>query len=88
MHPGEFLRVKTLPSLKLSINEAAQRLGVSRITLSRVLNGHCDLSPEMCVRLEKLVGGGRSGSAEIWHRMQGSYDLWKARQALSAKVGG
>ena len=50
-HPGETLREDVLPSLGLSVTEAAEQLGVARPSLSRVLNGHAAISPEMALRL-------------------------------------
>ena len=61
VHPGEILREDVLGELGLSVGDAAARLGVSRVTLSRVLHGHARLSPSLAVRLEQgdvpLSGG-------------------------------
>jgi len=57
-HPGLTLRDDVLPALGLTVTEAAGQLGVSRVTLSRVLNGHAAISPEMALRLEAWVGAG------------------------------
>ena len=81
-HPGLILREDVLPDLQLSVKEAAQQLGVSRVTLSRVINGRTGVSADMALRLGKWVGNG----AEIWLRMQGQYDLWQARQGGEPEV--
>lgn len=60
--------------------QAAQQLGVTRTALSRVLNGHAAISPEMARRIEAWLGPERGGRAEIWLGMQMDYDLWVAEQ--------
>ena len=62
VHPGEVLREDVLADLGLGVREAASRLGVSRVTLSRVLHGHARVSPNLAVRLEQAgVGTARGG---------------------------
>ncbi len=75
-HPGEVIRGLCLEPLELSVTAAAEGLGVTRKTLSELLNGHSGVSPEMAIRLEKAGWS----SADNWLRMQMSHDLWKARQ--------
>jgi addiction module HigA family antidote len=79
-HPGEILREDVLPEMGLTVTEAASQIGVSRVTLSRVLNGHAAISPAMALRLEAWLGVDNGGRAETWLTQQLSYDLWKARQ--------
>ncbi len=76
-HPGSILKEDVLPELGISITEAAIQLGVSRITLSRVVNGRAGISADMAIRLEAWMNG---PTAETWVRMQAEYDLWQARQ--------
>ena len=73
-HPGEILRELCLEPLGLSVTEAAQALGVSRKTLSSILNGRSGISPEMAVRLSIAF----STTAESWLRQQLQYDLAQA----------
>jgi addiction module HigA family antidote len=80
-HPGEVLR-EYLPE-DLAVTEAAKRLGVSRQSLSALLNGRAGVSAEMALRLEAALGT----SAKMWLEMQAGYDLWKARQHTQPKVG-
>ena len=75
-HPGRSIRENCLKPLGLSVTEAAQVLGVARHTLSRVLNGHAAISPEMALRLEKAGWS----SAEFWLRCQTTYDLVQVRK--------
>ena len=75
-HPGRGIRENCLEPLELSVTEAARELGVARHTLSRVLNGHAGISPEMAIRLEKAGWS----SAEFWLRRQAAYDLVQARR--------
>ncbi len=85
-HPGESLREDVLPALGLSVTDAAQCLDVTRAALSRVLNGHAAISPEMALRLEKWLGPENGGRADVWIAMQASYDLWQARKTAAPKL--
>ena len=82
-HPGLILRDDVLPALAVSVTEAAERLGVARPTLSRVLNGRAAISPAMALRIEAWIGVDRGGRAEVWIERQGAYDLWRARTSAS-----
>jgi len=75
-HPGKVIRELCIKPLNLSVTDAAEGLGVSRKTLSALLNGRFGISPEMAIRLSKAFGG----SAESWIIQQAQYDLWQARQ--------
>ncbi len=75
-HPGEILRQLCIEPLNLSVTEAAKGLGVSRKTLSAILNGRAGISPEMAVRLSLAFGT----SAESWLNQQVQYDLWQAEK--------
>jgi addiction module HigA family antidote len=75
-HPGEILRSLCLEPLGLSVTEAAVGLGVSRKTLSAILNGRAGISPEMAVRLSIAF----KTSAESWLNQQLQYDLWRAEK--------
>lgn len=75
-HPGAILREDVLPALAITQGRLSQLLGVSRLTVSQILHEHRALSPDMAMRLEKLLGT----SAESWLRMQEAVDLWDARQ--------
>lgn len=81
-HPGLTLRDDVLPALELSVTEAAQQLGVARVTLSRVLNGRAAISPEMALRLEAWLGKDRGGHADAWIAEQRLYDMWQAEQRI------
>jgi len=70
------LREDVLPALDISQGRFADLLNVSRLTVSQLLHEHRALSPDMALRLEKLLGT----SAESWLRMQEAVDLWEARQ--------
>ena len=82
-HPGEILREDVLPEMGLTVTEAASQIGVSRVTLSRVLNGRAAISPGMALRLEAWLGVENGGRAETWLTQQLAYDLWKARQRVA-----
>lgn len=72
-HPGQVLGEDVLGELGLTVVEAAARLGVSRVTLSRVIHGHAGVSPNLAVRLERAG----VGTARAWLAMQTNYDLAK-----------
>ena len=75
-HPGEIIRELCLEPLDLSVTEAAKALGVSRKTLSAILNGRAGISPEMAVRLSIAF----DTTSESWLNQQSQYDLWNAEQ--------
>ena len=73
-HPGEIIKSLCLEPICLSVTEAAEGLGVSRKTLSAILNGRAGISPEMAIRLSIAF----NTSAESWLNQQVQYDLWHA----------
>lgn len=75
-HPGEIIKELCLEPLGLSVTDAAKALGLSRKTLSAILNARAGISPEMAIRL--LIAFGIS--VESWLRQQSQYDLWHAEQ--------
>jgi antitoxin HigA-1 len=83
-HPGLTLRDDVLPALGLTVTQAAQQLGVSRVTLSRMLNGRAAISPEMALRIEAWLGVARGGEARLWLAEQSAYDIWQAALKLKA----
>ena len=76
-HPGEILKSLCLEPLGVSVTDAAAALGVSRKTLSSILNGRAGISPEMAVRLSIAF----DTSAESWLNQQAQFDLWHAERA-------
>ena len=72
-HPGEILR-EWLGEME--VTEAARKLGVTRVTLSRILNGASGISADMALRLEAALGT----SAEMWMGLQAAVELWQASQ--------
>lgn len=75
-HPGEVLKKLCLDPMGLSVTRAARSLGVSRKTLSGIVNGRAGISPEMAVRLSIAFGT----SAESWLNQQLQFDLWHAEK--------
>ncbi len=71
VHPGEILREDVIAELGLTVAETADRLGVSRVALSRVLHGHAGISPRLALRLEQAG----VSTARQWLAMQVAYDL-------------
>lgn len=82
VHPGEILREDVLADLGLTVSEAANRLGVSRVSLSRVLHGHARISSTLAIRLEAAG----VGTARSWLAMQSAHDLCVERAAGIPKV--
>ena len=75
-HPGEVLLEDVIKPLGITITDAAKDLGISRKTLSELVNGKCALSPELAVRIGKAT----NTSPESWLAMQTKLDLWNALQ--------
>ncbi len=75
-HPGEILKELCLELLDLSVTWAAEALGISRKTLSAILNGRAGISPEMAVRLSLAFGA----PAESWLNQQSQYNLWEVEK--------
>lgn len=84
-HPGLTLKNDVLPALGLTVTQAAEQLDVSRVALSRVLNGRAAISPEMALRIEAWLGLERGGEARLWLAEQSAYDVWQAQQRFKAK---
>ena len=76
LHPGLVVKDALIDHTGLSITEAAAHLGVTRTTLSRLLNGHTGISPEMALRLSKFF----NNSIEMWVNLQAQYDIWRVQQ--------
>ena len=81
-HPGLVIREDGLPDLGLSVTDAADQLGVSRVALSRVINGRAAISADMAIRFAQWLGG----SAETWLRAQAQFDLWQIERGKRIKV--
>src|SRR5579862_5224967 len=82
-HPGRIIRASCLEGLHLSVTEGATALGVTRTTLSRILNGKAGVSPEMAVRLSKAFGS----TTGFWLRLQLNYDLAQVeKKAVGIRV--
>jgi len=80
-HPGAILREDVLPHLRMTQKDFADRLGVSRLTVSDVIHEKRPVSPDMAIRLGRVLGNG----PEIWLRMQQTLDLWELEQRGSYK---
>jgi addiction module HigA family antidote len=78
-HPGEVLK-DWLEGM--SVTEVANHLGVSRVALSRILNGQAGISPEMSIRLSQALGT----SPDLWFKMQNNYDFWQASKKKRRKI--
>jgi len=80
-HPGAILREDVLPHIGMTQKEFADRLGVSRLTVSDVLHEKRPVTPDMAMRLGRLLGNG----PEVWLRMQQTLDIWELEQRDSYK---
>ena len=80
-HPGEFIRGVYIEPFGISVRKVAESLQVSASTLTRLLNGNSNISPEMALRLSKALGR----SPESWLAMQDQYDLWHARNNVDLR---
>ncbi len=77
LHPGEIVRNILIDGENLSVSEAAIHLGVNRTTLSRLLNGHIGISPEMAIRLSKLLS---NTDTLLWMNLQRDFDIWQMQK--------
>ncbi|MEW5815288.1 MAG: HigA family addiction module antitoxin [Spirochaetota bacterium] len=75
-HPGGILKRHYFEPLSLTIKEVAEDIGVSRKTLSKIINGRGSITPDMALRFSKAF----NTSAELWLNLQTNYDLWIASQ--------
>jgi len=75
-HPGLIIKELCLEPIGVTVTDAAKALGVSRKTLSSIINGKAGISPEMAVRLSIAF----NTSSESWMNQQSQYDLWQAEQ--------
>jgi addiction module HigA family antidote len=75
-HPGKVIKHALIDGAGLTVTEAAEKLGVGRVTLSKIINGKSGISPEMAVRLSIVL----NTSSEMWLNMQAMYDLFQAEK--------
>lgn len=83
-HPGQMVKSLCLDPLHLSVTQAAKALDVARPTLSRLINGHASISPEMALRLSIVF----NTAEEFWINLQAQYDVYqikKQRKSLHLK---
>lgn len=78
-HPGVIVKKALIDGAKLNITEAAKVLGIGRVSLSKIINGHSGISPEMAVRLSIAL----NTSSKMWLGMQDTYDLWQVEKYKS-----
>jgi len=81
-HPGGIIKEDVLKAEGINVTEAARQLGISRVTLSRLLNGKTGISVDMALRLSQWLGT----TPEVWLRMQDACDLWQARKTKRPQV--
>lgn len=75
-HPGEVLQGLWLEPMDVTVTRAAEALGISRQSLSKIVNGSRGVTPEMAVRISRAFGG----TPESWLGHQAAYDLWRIEQ--------
>jgi antitoxin HigA-1 len=82
-HPGRIIK-DALPEIPMTVSQFAAHIGVSRVTLSRVINGRAGITPEMSIKLSQAFGQGEPG--DIWFKMQNTHDFWRASHAKRKKI--
>ncbi|HBK30454.1 MAG TPA: addiction module antidote protein, HigA family [Porphyromonadaceae bacterium] len=75
-HPGKILKMEIIDGRGLSISKASELLGITRASLSNIVNSKSSITPNMALRIETVFGG----TADFWVRLQASYDLESAKQ--------
>jgi len=81
-HPGDILKATVFDALDLSVTDAAERLAISRTTLSRIINGRAGISPDLAIRLERAG----VSTARFWMTLQTNYELSQAEQRVQPTV--
>lgn len=81
-HPGEVLKGLHMQPIGLTIKEVAERLGVERKALSRLINGHTGVTAEMAIRLGRAF----NTTPDLWLGMQRGYDLWHAKRRMQRET--
>lgn len=76
LHPGVHVKDILIDGAQLSVTDAAEKLGITRTALSRLINCHTGISSEMAVRLSKLLGN----SIDFWVNLQAQYNIWEVSQ--------
>lgn len=76
-NPGITLKVLHLDNIDLTVTQAAEKLGISRKTLSQIINGHAGISPQMAILLSQAFP---NTTPQLWLNMQQQYDLWQVQQ--------
>jgi addiction module HigA family antidote len=80
-HPGQIIK-DALPEIPMTVTQFAKHIGVSRVTLSRVINERAGITPDMSIKLSEAFG---QKSPDLWFRMQNKYDFWQAAHAKKRK---
>jgi antitoxin HigA-1 len=78
IYPGEILKNEVIEANELTVTKAAKLLGVTRVTLSNVLNQKSDISPDMAFRISKVFGG----TADIWANLQTKYNMHETAERM------
>ena len=81
-HPGRIVK-EAIENIPMSVTAFAAHIGVSRVTLSRVLNQHAGITPEMSIKLSQAFN---QDAPDIWFKMQNDHDFWQASQAKRRPV--
>ena len=81
-HPGTVLKDGVFDGSNISVTDFAKHIGMSRVALSRVLNGAAAMSADMAIRLAQALGG----SAQSWLRLQADYDVWKLSHSKRTRI--
>ena len=75
-HPGALIRDAILPETGITVSELAERCGIARNTMSKVINERGDVTEDIAIRLSKVLGS----TPRVWLGMQANLNLWKAEQ--------
>jgi addiction module HigA family antidote len=81
-HPGRIIK-DALPEIPMTVTDFAAHIGVSRVTLSRILNGRAAITPEMSIKLSQAFG---QSQPNVWFLLQNDYDFWHASRAKQKAV--
>jgi addiction module HigA family antidote len=76
-HPGKIIKEDYLKPLSITISDLASTLGISRKTLSKIINERGAVTPDMALRLSRAF----ETTPDLWLNLQKNYDLWQAERA-------
>ena len=80
-HPGKVIKGLVIEDRNITLAEFAKKIQISRVSLSRIVNGHSGITPDVAIRLGLVLGNG----SDFWLKMQNNYDMYQAQKKWDKK---